>query len=634
MRPGEIRERIIQKLRQRADLRRLPDFAAVPISPARTDAWPQLPSRADAPSELTTPLRHDVAEILAGRWLAFGHLRLQVTDPPDWSADYSVGRSVPTRTPGFRLNHRELPHGADSKLVWELSRWHPVVRLAQAAWLLGDATAGAKAVAWLQDWVRRNPPYLGWNWTSALEVGMRLLNFAWIDALLTAAGTAPGALAALRQELLPAHVWYAWRHKSFGSSANNHLLGELAGLIVAIARWPELARWSAPLEELQACWEREVLAQFAPDGGNREQALNYQLYAWELCWLPRAALRSAGRTIPPAVDERLRRAADFFVSVQVPTEAWDYGDSDSATACPVYADETKGMEEWYRWFSEPGTSPAIRYWMGEPPEPVEPAACQPGPGDWLVFPDSGQAVNWGPSWQVRWDLSPLGFLSMASHGHLDALHLSFWLRGVALIIDPGTGAYFADARLRTWLASWGAHNGPHVPEEDTPQRLGPFLWHQHHAPPRWRTLDEHTLEAELVLPHGTLRRRVRRLYEDAQDGWAIDDGYEPADPGRPRPFLVRWQFPPGTALEASTAEARMFRGRRDEVHFTLHLGASWIRVRHLAETMDSLTLPVRGELVGLCSPAFRRVLSGPVLEVTGDGSANVWHRTTILAVPA
>jgi len=36
-----------------------------------------------------------------------------------------------------------------------------------------------------------NPPYRGWNWTSALESGMRLVQFTWIDALLTICSSRP-----------------------------------------------------------------------------------------------------------------------------------------------------------------------------------------------------------------------------------------------------------------------------------------------------------------------------------------------------------------------------------------------------------------------------------------------------------
>ena len=53
---------------------------------------------------------------------------------------------------------------------------------------------------------------------------------------------------------------------------------------MATARWPELAKCGASLEELRRLWEHEVLAQVAEDGGNKEQALNYQLFSWEFCW--------------------------------------------------------------------------------------------------------------------------------------------------------------------------------------------------------------------------------------------------------------------------------------------------------------------------------------------------------------
>src|SRR5690606_12543682 len=144
------------------------------------------------------------------------------------------------------LNHRELPTGADIKLIWELSRWHPIVRLAQAGWLLSDASATKRAIAWLEDWARRKPPYLGWNWTSALEAGIRLVNFTWIDAVLAAGGVDSDRIEDLRQQILPARVWYTWRHRAFRSSANHHLLGELAGLNIALCRWPGLECCAAP----------------------------------------------------------------------------------------------------------------------------------------------------------------------------------------------------------------------------------------------------------------------------------------------------------------------------------------------------------------------------------------------------
>ncbi len=646
---AEWRERLAQKWRKRVDARRPPDFRGVPGAPARPGAWPLLPARESLPPEVEPALRREVEDVLRGYWRAFGHLPMRVDDPPNWFKDHAARRDLTSVRSGFRLNHRELPPGSDIKLVWELSRWSTLVRLAQGAWALDHEAAGRKCLAWLDHWRKQNPPYIGWNWTSALEAGMRLLNFCWIDALLSAAGTEPDRLAALRARLVPAHLWYVSRHRSFGSSANNHLLGELAGLVTALARWPDLAAWCAPLESLHAEWEREVLAQFAPDGGNREQALNYQLYSWELCWHTRNALRAAGRPVSDAVEDRLRRAADFFVAVQSPKDAWDYGDSDSATAVPLFSDDAAAIREWFQWFSESSSSPALRWWLGEPPQPCQPPACQQGPADWVVFPDSGQASWWAGRWQTRWDLSPLGYLSTAAHGHLDALHLSLWLDEHALVIDPGTGAYYGDTRLRAWLASWAAHNGPHRPGVNFPERLGPFLWGPHHARPTWRTVGELALEAELVLPHGTARRRVTRLLAAETDGWLVEDGFAAPSPvpdptpgagtkASPAPgraesgFRVCWHFAPGTRLEPDTKNPRLCHGYRRGVRFTVEFDAAWTKVEYVAESRGGATIPVAGDLVGLCSPAFRDLEAGPMAILAGRLADGVPHRTVFLAV--
>src|SRR6185312_7146055 len=104
--------------------------------------------REDAPAVFREALRRDVREILAGRWKVFGHLDLKVDDPPRWHRDYLAGQDLATSESGFKLDHRELPQGADVRLIWELSRWHQLVRLAMASYVLEDETARHKCVEW------------------------------------------------------------------------------------------------------------------------------------------------------------------------------------------------------------------------------------------------------------------------------------------------------------------------------------------------------------------------------------------------------------------------------------------------------------------------------------------------------
>src|SRR5437773_11734890 len=163
MTPLEMALRVRKKIRQIADARPRRDWAAVKLE--CSGAFPKLPRAADSPKVLRDALQRDVDHIVAGRWKVFGHLELKVDDPPKWHCDYLVGKDLATSESAFQLNYRDLPGGADIKLIWELSRWHSLTRLAMGAYVLGDERAGRKCLEWLEDWVQHNPPYRGWNWT-------------------------------------------------------------------------------------------------------------------------------------------------------------------------------------------------------------------------------------------------------------------------------------------------------------------------------------------------------------------------------------------------------------------------------------------------------------------------------------
>ena len=639
MSPAEIGAHVRKKIFQFSDARPQRDWAEVPLESSAF--FPRLPGPAAAPALLREALQRDVADILNGRWKAFGYLEIKVDDPPQWHTDYLAGKDLTTNESAFNLNHRELPGGADIKMIWELSRWQQLVRLAQAAYVLDDARAAQTCVRWLKDWVTHNPPYGGWNWTSALEAGMRLMQFTWIDALLAPQGLAWGyeaELKRLRHEILPAHVWLTWRHKSFGSSANNHLLGELAGLILATVRWPALAQWGAPLNTLQRRWEHEVLAQFAEDGGNREQALNYQLFSWELCWQSRAALLSIAKKISPPVEDRLSTAARFFWGVQARRDPWDYGDSDNAFATPFFVTEQTALLEWRDWLRRSATNSALEYWLGDPPiftprlglgQPLLTVAAH----EWWIYRETGMAICESGSWWLRWDLSPLGYLSTAAHGHLDALHLSIWFKGVAMIIDPGTGAYYADEKLRSWLASPKAHNGPCPVGEEYPKRLGPFLWAEHHPHPTWKASKSaasglNGLVSELPLPAGVLRRCITRL--GTGDAWQVDDEFEPKA-GAQDEFTVRWQFAPGSWIKQ--VNERKFSLHRADDSIMIQLSPDWTELVLVENGGEQGLRPgVANEFEGVVSPAFRTTVFAPYLKLTArPGKKPCVFRTTFLA---
>jgi hypothetical protein len=615
MSPAEMAGRAYKKLYQFQDEKFDTERFGVDASELTVRRnYPSLPPKTQAPAELVEALKQDVEAIRRGEWMAFGDLPIHVDLPPRWHKDYLAGVDLSEPRSAFDLNHRSLPQGADIKLIWELSRWYSLSRLSQAAYLLADGKAAELVLSLLEDWHSKNPPYRGWNWTSALESGMRLVQFAWIDALLAESGVLAGdlqrRLEKLRVNLLLPHVWYTSRYRSIGSSANNHLLGELCGLLVAAGRWPRLSRWSASVSSLHRTFEEEILKQFAPDGGNKEQALNYQLFSWEFAWHSRKALEALGRSNSEAVNDRLKRAADFFVAVQVPDEPWDYGDSDNAFVTPLLLNQRDAVREWCSWMSH-HSSPALQYWFGDFPYSNMPAtALATGENEEcsvMHFEESGILIVRKDRWRLRWDLSPLGYLSTGAHGHLDALHLTLWRNNQAIIVDPGTGAYYGDPSLREYLASWDAHNAPVPDGLDFPNRSGPFLWEKHHEKPELISSSEQMWAARLTLPGHVLERTI--TWDEPSKGWRIADK-SLSRSGNVCGFRVNWQFAPQTRI--APKGPRTFELQRQSTRLILHVDERWDEIRIVDQ--------VGPNQEGLCSPGFRRTQFAPCLILRSAGS--------------
>lgn len=514
MEPSEVAHRLLDRALRWTEPAARRGLAGV-ILPGRVATFPQLPVQQQATATLRAAVRDAASAIGAGRWVLYGWKEVQVSDPPDWQRDY------------MRDTADAVP---EPRNVWETNRWTELVRLAQHAWLNQEREAARLVQRWLQDWCDRNPLGVGINWRSGLEAAVRLVNFCWIDALIRGCGEADlqATQVRLAQQIVPAHAWWVWRRRSIGSSANNHLIGELAGLVLATRRWPTLSRVSGSAERLWEQLAREVLRQFAADGGNREQALHYHQFAWELGW---QAQRVIG-PFPGPVAERLRAAALFLSDLTHPEEPWDFGDSDDAELTPFTAGCGSTRAEWHAWLTG-AASPALHFWLGRPPQLPRLA----GTG-WRVYPDSGLAVQDVNHWKARLDASPLGWGRLAAHGHLDALHLSLWDGPRAVAVDPGTGAYLGDRSLRDRLSSWEWHNGP-VPVSglERPRRRGAFVWCDHHRPPEL-ALDGATCRARRQDGESRVARAVR--YAAETDAWTVEDE-TPADV----PYIVRWRLAPG-----------------------------------------------------------------------------------------
>ena len=427
------------------------------------------------------------AEALLGNaWQVF-HLPVDgAAAEADWFRDPLTGRRAPDDQYCFDVPHRDEDTVGNIKFVWELSRHQPATLLACAWWLTGDDRYAERVAAHLSSWWRENVFLKGVHWVSGIEVGLRLLSWTWIRALLH---DWPGAATLFEaNELflgqLYAHSRYLAAFRSTGSSANNHLIAELAGLAAAsesFALFRESAGWAASARTGLA---EAAAAQTHQDGWNREQASAYHLFVAEMLLAAVLAGRLAGRPMP-AVEAVVRRMGDALAaSLDGNGQPPRFGDGDDARGILVDAPGTDavaalldaaralfGAEPWW----PEGSGSVLGHIAAGVAQPTLPrSGARPS-----LFPDCGIAILRADSVWVRCDAGPHGYGTLAAHGHADALSLELRCGGVEVLADPGTYCYHGEPEWRAYFRGTIGHNTLGLAGRDQARSGGPFLWLSH-----------------------------------------------------------------------------------------------------------------------------------------------------------
>lgn len=480
--------------------KRVRSRAAPPLPRARTFnvAAGEATSPAMSPLEREALLA-DADSICAGHVVLFADRRFDVGMPPVWNRDPDTGVVGPAIYAGDIAVANPEQVG-DIKHVWELNRHLHLVRLAQA-WTMTNDVAWLHALHHqLRSWLDQCPPLTGPNWTSSLEMGIRLINWSLVWQLVGGensglfAGEDGQRLRADWLESIHAHCSTIARHLSRHSSANNHLIGELAGLYVGASVWPcwkASADWQ---EQARQELEHEAQIQFSRDGVNREQAFAYHVFSSECLFVAGlvgqacAGLREQPRSEPfsRAYWASLQRALRFLRSVRdVGGNVPMVGDADDGIAFRLDAPggdraaQLLALGDAVLRRIEPqhlGVRWLLHTLPGGRPE-ADPHESDTG---W-AFPDGGYLLfgsHFGELDEIKGmvDCGPLGYLGIAAHGHADALALTLSVGGEECLVDPGTYSYWQESKWRDYFRGTSAHNTVRIDGLDQSVSGGRFMW--------------------------------------------------------------------------------------------------------------------------------------------------------------
>jgi hypothetical protein len=513
MSASEVGFRLRRKVQ--ADIERAGVGRAQPSAPAGSCGHPWV---APLPRGFELgPYQQAADRILGGRFDVFALEDVPLGFPPRWNVDPKTGIEAPLEF-GLSIDYRDPARVGDIKYLWEINRHLELVTLAQAWHLTGEERYALGARTLVDSWLEQCPYPRGVNWCASLEHAIRLVNWAFAWQLLGGEGA---RLFAGRQGQgfrgrwlagIYRHCHFIARHFSRHSSANNHLLGEAAGLLIASLTWPlwpESRRWR---DQARAELAREALLQTFEDGVNKEQAVWYHHAVADMLLIAGLFGRANGCGFGADYWRALESMLDFLASIMdVSGGVPAIGDADEGMLVRLAQPGAPRRGSWPGVYRSLLASGAVLF--GRPEFRLKAGSCD-DKTRWLLgdaaaerferldasrarlpvrrsFPRAGYYVlgdelETAAEVRIVADAGALGYLSIAAHGHADALAFTLTVGGKPFLVDPGTFAYHTERAWRRYFRGTSAHNTIMVDGEDQSVYAGPFLWLEHAA----ATVDE------------------------------------------------------------------------------------------------------------------------------------------------
>ncbi|HEX5819514.1 MAG TPA: alginate lyase family protein, partial [Gemmatimonadales bacterium] len=431
--------------------------------------------------------------IAAGEYHLLGYERLRFgrrAGDPDWHLDPVSGRHAPFV---FWADVPYLdPACGDHKVIWELNRHQHWLALGRAWWLTGDPRYRRAFIAEAESWRRANPPLVGVNWASALELALRSLSWLWAIEFF-AADAEPVESPWLVDLLLGLHLQLRQIERTLSRyfSPNTHLLGEALALYVAGRAWPELRRSTHWAALGAGILREESTRQVLSDGLHAERSPHYHRYALEFYLLALSVARVTGDAEQVAALAPVARRMAEALAALTDTEGRLplIGDDDGGELCPVTGRAPSDVRSTLAWASgllhvpnlAPLDVPEAADWLLASDETATttpatpPVRKRPGTRTSVVLEASGYHVSRHGTSLLVFDAGAHGFLN-GGHAHADALSVTLVAGGQPLLADPGTGTYTMDPLLRTRLRSSQWHNTLTLDGRSQSVPSGPFHW--------------------------------------------------------------------------------------------------------------------------------------------------------------
>ena len=403
-----------------------------------------------------------------------------------WDAGFQTENVWPTDQCSYDISISQREDIGDIRTNWELNRHYQFAGMAKSFYVTGDFSILEELQELFYDWNNKNHFLCGVEWTSAMEIAIRVNSWIYTYCFLNKAFEKYNLennkiLKDISRGII-VMADYIVKHRAKYSSANNHLIVEMyavgmSGIFFDYKPWEKLA-FNILTEELP----RQNYA----DGVNKEMSLHYQSFVMEAYGLLMLEMKHNHIKTPQIWEEYLLHMSEFMCDCCGEYgETVVFGDNDEGKILDLSGEHF----DHYRYVLDlMGSVLPKRYskmenihenlcWIleGDSQDSVLQKNCYYSP-EVKCYKEGGYTLWRNNKVLMGIDHADLGFGSLAAHGHADALSFQMFIEGIPVFIDSGTYNYHVPKKIRNQFRATKNHNTVCVDNRNQSEMLGPFLW--------------------------------------------------------------------------------------------------------------------------------------------------------------
>lgn len=433
--------------------------------------------------------------MIEGKFDLLGFLNLDFGAEIDWHYEPVADKHSPIKH-WKQFDELDSEETGDKKIIWELNRHQHFFTLGVAYWLTHDERYALCFARQLESWMEQNPPGMGVNWFSSMEVAFRAISWIWAFNFFKDSRVLTPELFQKALKFLYLSGRRIEKYLSTYYSPNTHLTGEALGLYYLGTQLPFFIRakeWRKLGEEiLFAELDRQVL----PDGVYFEQSTWYQRYTIDFYTHFLILKTLSGEQTDKKLQEnfaaRVQSMLDFMMYITRPDGSTPLiGDDDGGRSLPHGNAPTNDFRAVlatgavlfdrgdYKFIAEDFAEETL-WLLGadglqsfESLRTFEPKKTSEGfaRGGYFVMRDGWEnSDNY-----LLIDCGELGAIN-GGHGHADALAIDLAVGGTSVLVDAGTYTYHESGELRDFFRSTIGHNTLMIDGKSQSEPGGKFAW--------------------------------------------------------------------------------------------------------------------------------------------------------------